>query len=310
MSLLFVFVDGVGYAPCGPRNPLHEPGLPRLTAAAGHPPCGPEAEPGLLYAAPDGRAAVALLDANLGVDGLPQSGTGQAALLGGFNAARMEGRHVPAFPTRAIREALERANLFKSVQARGGRPVFLNAYRSAFFDGERPRHARLSCTTAAYAATGLPFRTVADLSAGRAVAFDITGAYLREFEPDVPLRTPEEAGTIAGRVAVDEADLAVFEYFLTDRAGHLQDERFAAEVLDALDRFIGAAWSVLAPRGGRLFVTSDHGNLEDLTVRTHTRNPVPAVALGPGAAAALSGARSIDEVPRRLLEWSARSETH
>ncbi|MBE3589509.1 MAG: alkaline phosphatase family protein [Firmicutes bacterium] len=310
MSLLFVFADGVGYAPCGPRNPLWSPGLPRLEALAGWRLCGAETEWGLVHRSEDGRAAVALLDATLGVDGLPQSGTGQAALFGGFNAAKLEGRHVPAFPTRAIREALEGQNLFKAVHARGGRAVFLNAYRTAFFEGERPRHARLSCTTAAYAAIGLPFRTVDDLNAGRAVAFDITGARLREVEPRAALRTPEEAGAVAARVALEEAELAVFEYFLTDRAGHLQDEALAAETLDALDRFLAGAWEVLAPRGGRLFLTSDHGNLEDLSVRTHTRRPVPAVALGPGAIQALAGARGIEDVPQALVAWLEHSEAH
>ncbi len=34
-----------------------------------------------------------------------------------------------------------------------------------------------------------------------------------------------------------------------------------------------------------IVITSDHGNLEDLSVRTHTRNPVPLAVSGPGACA-------------------------
>jgi phosphopentomutase len=30
-----------------------------------------------------------------------------------------------------------------------------------------------------------------------------------------------------------------------------------------------------------IVMTSDHGNLEDLQVRGHTRNPVPALVIGP-----------------------------
>lgn len=299
MPTLFIFVDGIGYAPPGPVNPLGEPGLPRLAALVGHAFAGLDREPDLLHASPDGQAAFGLLDANLDTPGLPQSGTGQAALFGGFNAARIEGRHVPAFPTVAIRARLARENLFFDARARGGEPAFLNAFRSAFFEGPRPRHARLSCTTVAYAATGQPFRTWEDVRAGRAVAFDITGETFAGGADGPAPRSPEEAGEIAGRSAI-ACGFAMFEYFLTDRAGHLGDSAFAAEVLGRLDRFAAAAWHALEPRGGTLFLTSDHGNLEDLGSRSHTRHPVPAVALGPGSAEALRGCRTITDVRAAL----------
>ena len=37
-------------------------------------------------------------DANLGVDGLPQSGTGQASLYCGFNAPKFVGKHFGPYP--------------------------------------------------------------------------------------------------------------------------------------------------------------------------------------------------------------------
>jgi bisphosphoglycerate-independent phosphoglycerate mutase (AlkP superfamily) len=33
--------------------------------------------------------------------------------------------------------------------------------------------------------------------------------------------------------------------------------------------------------GGVILITSDHGNMEDLSVRRHTLNPVPALIFGP-----------------------------
>ncbi|MDQ2998229.1 MAG: aminotransferase class I/II-fold pyridoxal phosphate-dependent enzyme, partial [Chloroflexota bacterium] len=52
------------------------------------------------------------IDATLGVDGLPQSGTGQTALLAGFNAAALHGRHQPHVPPVALRALL--AERFRS----------------------------------------------------------------------------------------------------------------------------------------------------------------------------------------------------
>ncbi|MBX6350298.1 MAG: hypothetical protein IRZ11_02140, partial [Clostridia bacterium] len=185
MGTLFVFVDGLGYAPAGPGNPLSPSeawpeahGLPRFREILGAPLAGDLRGEGLAFTARGGAAALALVDATLGLPGLPQSGTGQAALLGGFNAARLVGRHVPAFPTAAIRERLGRENAFLDALRAGRPPAFLNAFRGGG-DEARGRHRPPSTSVVAFAATGLPFRRLADLAAGRAVAFDITGEALR-----------------------------------------------------------------------------------------------------------------------------------
>jgi hypothetical protein len=72
-------------------------------------------------------------------------------------------------------------------------------------------------------------------------------------------------------------------------------------VLRTLDRFLArvlAAW-----RGGRrlLVLASDHGNIEDLSTRTHTRNPVPLVAVGRGAARLSRRVRALDDFAPALL---------
>ena len=78
-----------------------------------------------------------------------------------------------------------------------------------------------------------------------------------------------------------QVDLAMFEYWLTDVAGHHQDAQAAAGILQALDVIIGS----LAESGDDdqclVLVTSDHGNLEDMRTRHHTRNAVPLLLLGP-----------------------------
>ena len=56
----------------------------------------------------------------------------------------------------------------------------------------------------------------------------------------------------------------------------------AAGVLTSLSRFLGAI-SRERPENLSVVVTSDHGNLEDLSVKTHTMNPVPLAVLGPAA---------------------------
>ncbi len=73
---------------------------------------------------------------------------------------------------------------------------------------------------------------------------------------------------------VDRYDFTLYEYFLTDKAGHTQDRDRCEQVLRDLDRFL-AAYLEAAPPGATTLLTSDHGNIEDLSTRSHTRNPVP-----------------------------------
>jgi 2,3-bisphosphoglycerate-independent phosphoglycerate mutase len=80
-----------------------------------------------------------------------------------------------------------------------------------------------------------------------------------------------------------EHAFALFEYYLTDKAGHSQSSEEAAAVLASLDRFFAGLLTHFDPGRHLLVVTSDHGNLEDLSTKSHTRNPVPLVAYGHGA---------------------------
>ena len=50
-----------------------------------------------------------------------------------------------------------------------------------------------------------------------------------------------------------------------------------------------------------MLLTSDHGNIEDLSTRSHTRNPVPLMAWGPGATDVLRRCRDITHVTPAVL---------
>src|SRR3989304_5766016 len=105
MSVLMIFVDGVGSA------------LDRPELRAG--------------------ALVVPTDATLGVDGLPQSASGQTTLLTGINAARQVGRHVHGFCTRALAGILDGTSLFARVRRGGGGGPLGHAHTPAVFRGGR-----------------------------------------------------------------------------------------------------------------------------------------------------------------------------
>lgn len=52
-------------------------------------------------------------------------------------------------------------------------------------------------------------------------------------------------------------------------------------------------------------ITSDHGNLEDLSVRTHTRNPIPFIIFGKGAGKFKDVKSLIDVTPAVVRYFSS-----
>jgi hypothetical protein len=231
------------------------------------------------------------LDASLGVPGLPQSATGQAALLTGLNAPALMGRHIEGFPPPRLKELVRENNIFSELRKVGRTCTFANAYWLDDVAHIPPR--RESVTTVATVAAFGGVRGKADLLANRAVAHDLTREKLRERGYDGLLITPEEAAEHLMDIAGDH-DFTLFEFFQTDHAGHSGDPDEVFQTLEKLDRFFG----VLLRFDGLLIVTSDHGNIEDMTVRTHTANPVPLFASQPEL---FQGLGNITQLTPKLL---------
>lgn len=280
MAVVFVFVDGVGLGPAGKQNPLDAdwPALHRLA--------GGQRWTDALQPRFADHLTVTAVDATLGMPGLPQSGTGQAALFSGANAPQLAGRHYGPYPHSKTRDALRTHNLFRRIQRLNlsleEPTAFANAYPDRFFSYAARRN-RWTVTTRCCLDADVRIRTEADVRTGQALPAGLTGrAWRDDLGLDIPLRTPAEAGAQLAAIASAHA-CTVFEYFLTDKAGHAGDTDRAREVLDDVDRFVDALLEALDPSGDLLVLCSDHGNLEDLSIKTHTRNPVPLLAWGAGA---------------------------
>jgi len=247
---------------------------------------------------------VVATDASMGVPGLPQSATGQTAIFTGENAAEAMNRHMYGYPTPTLQKIIMRASILKRLTEAGRSAVFLNAFRRIFFDlGDEVWKKPLSATTWTNRAAGLPFKTIDDLREKRAVYQDITHDSLQQRRIDIAVREPEEAGEILARVS-EEHDFTLFEFFQTDKAGHAQDEEKALHELRKLERFLGAALASLDLERTTFILTSDHGNIEDLSRKMHTHNPVPTLVFGRDAEALLTRFDRLEhftpEILRRL----------
>jgi 2,3-bisphosphoglycerate-independent phosphoglycerate mutase len=297
-SALLIFVDGLGIGTRGAHNPLALLGAEASPLAVFQ-----DEEPALPF---DG--VLVRTDACLGVEGRPQSASGQTTILTGVNAPAALGYHKQGFPNEALRAIIREHSIFLQLRRAGvGAATFANAYTPRFF-AARPRW--VSATTTAVEAASLPFRTLEDLRAGRAVYQDFTNRLVIDAGFDVSPRTPEDAAEVLARI-VSENRFTLYEYFITDRVGHAQDERAALKVLSQLARFVRAVVAGVDLGSTTVILTSDHGNVEDLSIRNHTRNAVPTLAWGEGRARVRDSVRDLSDITPAILRiLSARKATH
>ena len=238
------------------------------------------------------------LDANLGLPGEPQSATGQTALFTGINGAKLLGRHLSGFPNAELRETIRKENIFGKLQARGLSVTFANAYARQT-EQTLPRAFRSVTTVATLSAFGRT-RTREDMLAGRAVYHDLTRHWLKVHGGvNVPLITEEEAAAHLLGI-VRSVDFCLFEYFLTDHAGHRGDDSQKRAILGSLDRFFQFLMDGVDTENELFLWTSDHGNLEQPSTKQHTRNPVPFCAYGWRARDVREGMNSILQVCDRV----------
>jgi 2,3-bisphosphoglycerate-independent phosphoglycerate mutase len=271
-KILFVFLDGIGLARPSPANPFGAAHTPFLHSLLG----GPLCRGGGVRT---GRCLLSGIDACLGVKGIPQSATGQTALLTGMNAAAILGFHLPAFPNQKLVSVIQEHNLLSRALAAGARPMFANSYSPLYFRLVAERKRRHSVTTHCMLAAGLTFRNMDDLRRNRAVHWDMTRESLAVYEQHpVPVISYYQAGThLAGMTA--DFDLVLYESFLSDLIGHSKSMEKALVFLEHLDEFFKGVFDHL-DRDVTLVVASDHGNLEDISTTQHTRNPVPLLVCG------------------------------
>ncbi|HLU83653.1 MAG TPA: hypothetical protein VKZ43_09645 [Trueperaceae bacterium] len=284
-------------------NPLAAAALPVLTRLVGSQPDR------LAPAYSSGAVVFRPVDATLGHEGLPQSATGQTTILTGLNGADIMNGHYGPWPGPTLTRSLQQGTLFHDAEARHG-AALANTFPPRYFaTQDRRRRHRPNAPVVAARAAGVRLRGVDDYQAGTAIAPDLVGAGLaRLAEPalagTVPAGVTGTAATLTRLAA--EYSFTFVDVWVTDGFGHDRDMRRAVGFLETLDALLALLVDdPLGPvaAGATLLITSDHGNLEDLSVKGHTRNHVPLLAAGPGASEFAGATSLLDVAPgvRRVI---------
>ncbi len=299
---LFLFLDGVGIGEKNQEtNPFFSAGLNHLKKVFKGIPSldNPSIE--------NGSAFIQPCDALLGVEGLPQSGTGQVTLFTGVNAAKLIGFHFGPYPHSQIQPLLDEKNIFKVLKSSGLDVYFANAFPKQFFEYVERGRRKLSATTLSCMMSGIPLCNEDSLRNGDGISADITAERWRselgytDIEPIKPFEAGKRLRDIARR-----HDFTMFEYFLTDKAGHEQDRAFAEAVLETFDEFVGGIMSRGSEDDGvmklTVLISSDHGNVEDLSVKTHTFNPAFTAVAGEHAEFFKGKLKSLTDITPAIVD--------
>ena len=279
MKVLFLFIDGVGLRGAAADNPVNPevcPTLCRLVEKHSKP-----------------------IDACLGVEGLPQSATGQATMFTGVNCASAMGRHCEGFPGPALRAIIEKSNLFLQLEKRGKSVAFADAYLVDSADELSSRRFK-SVTTVMALTVPKVVLTADDLMEDRALMQDLTRETIQDRYPDVAIIPPQRAAEHLFAIA-QKNDFTLYEFFQTDVSGHSLDYARACAVLRMYDRFLASLSRFTEAAGITLVITSDHGNVESMAERGHTRNPVPFIAFGPHEDRIRDSVSSLKDVTPAIL---------
>lgn len=242
------------------------------------------------------------VDATLGINGLPQSGTGQTSIMCGINAAKFIGKHHGPYPYSTLIPVIKEKNIFKELINMGKKVFFANAYPKIFFDYLKSGKSRLSVTSLSCRLSGMKLNSVTDVRKGRALTAEITNERWNEkLGYRLSLIKPQTAAKRLLRIARNYS-FTLFEYFLTDHIGHGRFEGYIEKTLDTFDEFLLNLIKGSEGTDLTLFACSDHGNIEDLSVKTHTLNPALSIAAGKYAGYFANNVTDLSQIKPAVLK--------
>jgi hypothetical protein len=240
-------------------------------------------------------------DANLGVDGLPQSGTGQVSLFCGVNAAKIAGKHYGPHPFSTTISFLKEQNILIYFRNKYS-SYFANAYPKLFFDYLKSGRTRLSVTTLTCKLNDIRLNTATDVRKGRAITAELTNErWNARLGYHLPVIKPKSAARRLLRIA-RKYKFTLFEYYLSDHIGHLRLAKDFEKIFTEMDEFLFTLMSEADRNNMTLIICSDHGNLEDLSTKTHTRNPSLTITAGRNAEKLFAEIKDITQIKQAIIK--------
>ncbi|MBQ2889761.1 MAG: alkaline phosphatase family protein, partial [Clostridia bacterium] len=120
------------------------------------------------------------------------------------------------------------------------------------------------------------------------------------------MSAPEVTEEVLKRIESEEYDVIILNYANCDMVGHTGVFDCAVKAVETVDECMGKVIDAVVSRGGRVCITADHGNADQMidpdtkdVFTAHTTNPVPFIVAGYDCALR-EGGRLADIAPTLL----------
>ncbi len=121
------------------------------------------------------------------------------------------------------------------------------------------------------------------------------------------MSAPELTDALVQAINSQEYEVIICNYANADMVGHSGNLTATIKAIECLDRCMSRVWQALKPLQGKLLITADHGNAEEMFDETthqahtaHTSEPVPFLYVGGGWHFNLTQGSLIDIAPTVL----------
>lgn len=121
------------------------------------------------------------------------------------------------------------------------------------------------------------------------------------------MSAPEVTEQLLAFIEAEEFDVYIMNYANLDMVGHTGVMEAAVEAVETVDACVGKVVEAVIDKGGALLITADHGNADQMvdpkiggSYTAHTLNPVPCIAVVPGAEFQLNDGILADLAPTAL----------
>ena len=138
---------------------------------------------------------------------------------------------------------------------------------------------------------------------GRALTAEMTNSrWNKKLKYNLKVISPKTAARRLLRIT-SRNDFTLYEFFLTDHLGHgrIQDE--FDEIYKNLDEFLFTILSEIDLENLTLIICSDHGNFEDLSVKTHTTNPALTITAGKYAKQLFENIKNLSDIKPSIVKY-------
>ncbi|VAX22189.1 Phosphoglyceromutase [hydrothermal vent metagenome] len=241
------------------------------------------------------------VDACMNIEGLPQSGTGQTSIYCGINASAEIGQHFGPYAHSRLKPLIKEKNIFQSFKDMELKISFANAFPQVFFDYINSGKTRINVTSVMSMDSKMRFNDINDLKKENAISAEITNRrWVEKLNYDITIIKPEKAAQRLLNIA-SKNDFTLFEYFHSDHVGHGRLASEKEQLLSDLDQYL---YYILTNIDKKitLLICSDHGNLEDMSVKGHTLNPALGISAGNNAEYLMRNITHLYDIKPAIME--------